>query len=69
MTYKLLESDYKPYSSFKPFREKNIWICDVNSVPYFELTSFHPEMLLGEFISIFHPEISSGRYFYHPLDQ
>lgn len=67
MTYKLLESDYKPYSSFKPFREKNIWICDVNSVPYFELTSFHPEMLLGEFISIFHPEISSGRYFYHPL--
>lgn len=69
LTYKLLESDYKPYASFKPFRERNIWVCDVNEVPYFELTSFHPEMLLGEFISIFHPEISSGWYFYHPLDE
>ncbi|MBR4842843.1 MAG: ABC transporter substrate-binding protein [Bacteroidaceae bacterium] len=69
MTYKMLEQDYKPYSSFRPFRERNIWICDVYQVPYFELTAFHPEMLLGEFISIFHPEISSVRYFYHPLDE
>ena len=69
LTYRLLESDYKPYASFKPFRERNIWVCDVNTVPYFELTSFHPEMLLGEFISIFHPEIRSGWYFYHPLDE
>ena len=69
LTYKLLESDYKPYASFKPFREKNIWVCDVNEVPYFELTSFHPEMLLGEFISIFHPELKSGWYFYHPIDE
>lgn len=69
MTYKLLEADYKPYSSFKPFRDRNIWICDVNSVPYFELTAFHPDMLLSEFISIFHPEMSNGWYFYHPLDE
>ena len=68
-TYKLLESDYKPYASFKPFREHNIWVCDVNQVPYFEMTSFHPELLLGDFISIFHPEIRSGWYFYHPLDE
>ena len=68
-TYKLLESDYKPYASFKPFRERNIWVCDVNKVPYFEMTSFHPELLLGDFISIFHPEIRSGWYFYHPLDE
>ena len=67
LTYSLLESDFKSYSSFKPFKERNIWVCNVNQVPYFELSSFHPEMLLGEFISIFHPEISSGRYFYHPL--
>lgn len=69
LTYSLLEQDFKSYSSFKPFKERNIWVCNVNQVPYFELTSFHPEMLLREFISIFHPEISSGRYFYHPLDE
>jgi len=69
LTYKLLEADYKPYASFKPFRERNIWICDVYQVPYFELTSFHPELLLGEFISIFHPEFSFSRRFYHELDE
>lgn len=67
LTYRLLESDFKSYASFKPFKERNIWVCDVNSVPYFELSSFHPEMLLSEFISIFHPEIKNGQYFYHPL--
>ncbi|MBO7416590.1 MAG: ABC transporter substrate-binding protein [Bacteroidaceae bacterium] len=69
LTYSLLESDFKSYASFKPFRERNIWVCNVNEVPYFELTSFHPEMLLGEFISIFHPEMGSGRFFYHPLQE
>ena len=69
LTYSLLESDFKSYSSFKPFKEHNIWVCNVNEVPYFELTSFHPEMLLGEFISIFHPEISNGRLFYHPIEE
>ena len=69
LTYTLLESDFKSYSSFKPFKERNIWVCNVNEVPYFELTSFHPEMLLGEFISIFHPEMSNRRLFYHPLDE
>lgn len=68
LTYDLLESDFKSYSSFKPFKEKNIWVCDVYKVPYFELTSLHPELLLGEFISIFHPEMSFSRQFYHPLD-
>ena len=69
LTYSLLMSDRKQYSQFKPFREKNIWVCDVNKVPYFEMTSFHPELLLGDFISIFHPEIKSGWHFYHPLDE
>ena len=69
LTYDLLESDFKSYASFKPFRERNIWVCDVNQVPYFELSSFHPEMLLSDFISIFHPEMSSGRHFYRPLNE
>ena len=67
LTYSLLESDFKSYASFKPFKEHNIWVCNVNEVPYFELTSFHPEMLLGEFIQIFHPETSYPHLFYQPL--
>jgi len=67
LTYSLLESDFRSYASFKPFKERNIWVCNVNDVPYFELTSFHPEMLLGEFIQIFHPEMSYPHLFYQPL--
>jgi len=69
LTYRLLESDFRQYSSFKPFKERNIWVCDVNQVPYFELTAFHPEVLLADFMSIFHPELSHARSFYHPLDE
>ena len=69
LTYRLLESDFRQYSSFKPFKKRNIWVCDVNQVPYFELSAFHPEILLADFISIFHPELSHARSFYHPLDE
>ena len=69
LTYRLLESDFRQYSSFKPFKEKNIWVCDVNQVPYFELSAFHPELLLADFMAIFHPELSHSMSFYHPLDE
>lgn len=70
LTYNLLAADYKLYSDFKPFKTRQIWVCDVNDVPYFEVTSFHPEILLRDFISIFHPGLSDSyeTSFYHRLD-
>lgn len=70
LTYRLLEKDCSYYSHFRPFAEHNIWVCDVMDVPYFEETAFHPDLLLEEMISIFHPETGAagGRY-YHPLEQ
>ena len=67
LTYSQLENDFSGYASFRPFREKNIWVCDVNRTPYFEETAFHPEMLLGELMTIFHPESGLVRRYYHPL--
>ena len=69
LTYRLLEQDFKQYASFKPFKEHNIWVCDVYQVPYFELTAFHPEILLADFMAIFHPELSHSITFYHPLGE
>lgn len=70
LTYSLLASDYKLYSNFKAYRTRQIWVCDVNEVPYFEVTSFHPETLLKDFINIFHPGLldSNETLFYHQLD-
>lgn len=68
LTYALLESDFQGYAGFRPYREKNIWVCNVDSVPYFELTSFHPDRLLLDMVSIFHPELQAGApSFYSPM--
>lgn len=71
MTYESLKKDYASYEKFKPFKEKRIWVCDVYQTPYFEMTSFHPELLLREFITIFHDESGAEQNmrFYHPMDE
>lgn len=68
LTYSMLESDYSGYARFRPFKEKKIWVCDVNRTPYFEETAFHPERLLKDLIAIFHPESGLKPVYYHPLD-
>lgn len=67
ISYNLLEQDYAPYARFKPFKTRSIWVCNVYRVPYFELTAFHPEMLLNDFIAIAHPESALTPIFYTPL--
>lgn len=67
LTYTSLKDDFAPYSRFKPFRDGNIWVCDVYSTPYFEITAFHPEILLQDFIAIFHPSIGGFTTFYNPM--
>jgi iron complex transport system substrate-binding protein len=70
LTYKSIAQDFSLYREFKPYQTKNIWVCDVYKVPYFECTSFHPEQLLDEYVSILHPELSTGysRQWYHTIE-
>lgn len=67
MTYESLESDFKPYAMFRPFRERKIWVCDVYRVPYFEEIPFHPEALLRDYIGIFSGNGGNDIRYYHPL--
>lgn len=68
-TYESIVKEFASYSQFKPYKTKNIWVCDVYQVPYFENTSFHPENLLEEYISILHPELLTDyrQRWYHPM--
>lgn len=70
LTYKSIAQDFSLYKEFKPYQTKSIWVCDVYQVPYFERTSFHPEELLKEYISILHPELSTNynRQWYHTIE-
>lgn len=44
------------YQALKAFQSGNIYETNTSCEPYFELTSFHPEILLREFIILSHPE-------------
>lgn len=59
-TYGTLQAEYGGYAYFKPFKERNIYACNTYRKRLFEETSFHPEILLKELVSIFHPEILPG---------
>ena len=49
-----LLQEYDGYKALAAFSRGNIYQVDTSMVPYFELTSFHPELLLREFIILAH---------------
>lgn len=49
-----LLAEYEGYKVLKAFNSNSIYQVDTSTQPYFELTSFHPEILLREFIILAH---------------
>ena len=49
-----LLQEYDGYKALAAISRGNIYQVDTSTVPYFELTSFHPELLLREFIILAH---------------
>lgn len=45
------------YGVFKSLKDDNVYSCDSEKRNVFEETSFHPERLLADYISIFHPDV------------
>lgn len=59
-----LLQEYDGYKALAAFCRGNIYQVDTSTVPYFELTSFHPELLLREFIILAHGERFGKLRFY-----
>ena len=59
-----LLQEYDGYKALAAFSQGNIYQVDTSTVPYFELTSFHPELLLREFIILAHGERFGKLKFY-----
>lgn len=51
-----LLAEYEGHKVLKAFNSNSIYQVDTSTQPYFELTSFHPEILLREFIILAHPK-------------
>ena len=56
LSKKDLLAEYEGYKVLKAFNSNSIYQVDTSTQPYFELTSFHPEILLREFIILAHPK-------------
>lgn len=52
-------------SQFKAFKDGAVFVANTANVPLYEEFPFHPELLLEEYVKIFHPGIIEGdmRYF------
>lgn len=65
-----LLAEYEGYKVLKAFNSNSIYQVDTSTQPYFELTSFHPEILLREFIILAHPkgtQFGKLRFYQHLL--
>ena len=57
MTYGDLRAEYTPYENFDAFKNRHIYTCNTGIVPYYEEFPLHPDYLLKDLISLFHPEL------------
>jgi iron complex transport system substrate-binding protein len=71
MTYADLRAEYHPYEEFDAFARRRIYACNTGNALYYEESPIHPDYLLADFISIFHPSALPGhknRYFFPMQD-
>lgn len=65
LTLNDLMSTYLLNSQFKAFKDGNVYVANTAEVPLFDEFPFHPEILLQEYVRIFHGDKFQGelRYF------
>ncbi len=57
LTYPLLQKDYELYKQFDAFKNKNIFACNSATTPFYEEGPMEPDVILADFVKIFHPEL------------
>ncbi len=67
-SYAALRSSEPRNELFKAFREHKVIYCNMRQTPYYEISPVQPDLLLKDFVAIFHPELVEPVYqptFYH----
>ena len=57
--YGELLSEHRGYDQLRPFRERQVYGCNVEQSLFYEETPFRPDFLLSDFIRILHPDITN----------
>jgi len=54
ITYRSLVREYSNYALFDAYKKRNIYICNMGKVPYYEELPIHPDLVLKDMVRIFH---------------
>lgn len=57
LSYADLRAEYAPYANFDAFVNRSIFACNSFSTTYYEDVPMHPQLILRDYIYIFHPEL------------
>ena len=61
-SYEALKASEPRNELFRAFREKKVIYCNMKQTPYYELAPVAPDLILADFIAIFHPELMPEDY-------
>lgn len=61
-SYKRLSVENELFTYFKAVKQRHVIICDVQKSAYFERSQYEPDVLLNDFVKVFHPEVIEDDY-------
>lgn len=61
-TYDALKASEQRNEEFKAFKNKGVIYCNMTQTPYYESAIMNPDLLLRDFVAVFHPELSEKDY-------
>ena len=61
-SYEALKASEPRNELLKAFRERKVIYCNMRQQPYYEITPVEPDVLLKDFVAIFHPELVEADY-------
>ena len=71
-SYEALKASEPRNELFQAFKEKRVIYCNMKKQPYYEIAPVQPDVLLKDFVAIFHPELVEPDYkptFYRLLEK
>lgn len=61
-SYDALKASDPRNANFKAFKDKHVIYCNMRETPYYEISPVEPDVLLKDFVAIFHPELIPKNY-------
>jgi len=61
-TYEALKASEPRNELFEAYRQRKVIYCNMKQQPYYEIVPVEPDVLLKDFVAIFHPELVESDY-------